>query len=113
MPKAGSSHYEEHLTRSLNLRVQREAGNGECSNGSSHNWLKKYRPKHAVCPHQEDYCDTCTSRKEQINAKQTTINRLRQAGATTPEEIQQLEEEVKALGQSLENHREEAQAGHQ
>lgn len=79
MPKAGIPHYEERLTRSLVgefHQVQRQAGGGECSNGSSHNWLKKHRPKHAVCPHQEDYCDTCAGRKEQIHAKQTTDNRL-------------------------------------
>ena len=52
------------------------------------------RPKHAICPHKQDYCDTCAG---EISAKQTTINRLRQAAATEPEKLKQLEEEVKLL----------------
>ena len=39
-----------------------------------------------------------------IEAKQTTINRLRQAAASEPEELKRLEDEVR---QSLEKHREE------
>ena len=59
-PKPSVPHYTERLARSVVgefNRVQRERGRGECSNGSSHNWLKSERPKVAICPHQEDYCD--------------------------------------------------------
>ena len=34
-------------------RAKREAGKKECSNGTSHNWVKAYRPKVAICPHKE------------------------------------------------------------
>ena len=48
MPKKGIPRYEEQLKRSvvgeLN-RIQCEAGLCECSNGSSHNWLKKIPPQ--------------------------------------------------------------------
>ena len=63
-PKPTDSNYQERVKRSVVgefNRVQRELGKGECSNGSSHNWLKSYRPKVAICPHQ-DYCDTCAKR---------------------------------------------------
>ena len=56
-PKQTVAHYEECVARSLVgefNRVQREFGKGECSNGSSHNWLKTFRPKVSICPHQED-----------------------------------------------------------
>ena len=86
-------------------RVQRERGKGECSNGSSHNWLKSDRPKVAVCPHQEDYCDTCSKNKVAIHAKQTTINRLLQSASASPTEIKKLEEEMKSLKQSQEIHK--------
>ena len=78
-PKPSVSQYEERLARSVVgefNRVQRERGRGECSNGSSHNWLKAERPKVAICPHQEDYCDTCSKYKVEIHAEQTTTNRL-------------------------------------
>ena len=74
---------------------------GTCSNGSAHNWLKKNRPKVSVCPKQ-DYCDTCSQRKEQIRAKQTTINQLLAASA----------DDKRSLEQSLERHRKEAEESH-
>lgn len=115
-PKPGCPNYEGRLTRSVVgefNRARRDAGKTECSNGSSHNWLRKYRPKHAICPHKEDYCDVCASRKEAIHAKQTALNRLKQAAASEPDELRKLEDELKAIRQSLEMHRQEAQAGHE
>ncbi len=47
-------------------RAQTEAGRGTCSNGSSHNWLKAQWLKVAVCPHQEDYCDTHARTKRKL-----------------------------------------------
>ena len=41
-------------------QAQREQGKPEVKSGSTvHNWLKKHRPKHVLCPHMTDYCDTC------------------------------------------------------
>ena len=114
-PVPGSPHYDERASRSLVgefNRAQRDSGHSECSNGSSHNWLKRFRPKHAICPHQLDYCDTCSRMKQEINAKQTTINRLRQTAASETEELIKLDDELKSLRQSLEDHRDEARAGH-
>ena len=56
-PKPESPNYEQCLRSSVVgefNRSQREAGKQGCSNGSSANWLKLERPKHAICPHQED-----------------------------------------------------------
>ena len=115
------SHYEERLARSVVgefNRVQHERGRGECSNGSSHNWLKAERPKVpkvpkvAICPHQEDYCDTCSKNKVEIHAKQTTINRLLQSANASPEDVKKLEDEMTLLKQNQENHRDEAQKSH-
>ena len=114
-PKPSVSHYEERLARSVLgefNRVQRELGRKECSNGSIHNWLKADRPKVSICPHQEDYCDTCSKNKALIHAKQTTINRLLQSANASPQEIQKLEDEMKCLKQNQENHRDEEQRSH-
>lgn len=112
-PKTGTSHYEERLKRSVVgefNRVQQEMGKSGCSNGSSHNWLKLHRPKVAICPHQEDYCDTCARRKAEINA--TTINRMLQSGVADPAEVKRIDDEMQALRQSLEVHRQEAEGAH-
>ena len=114
-PKPSISHYLERLARSVIgefNRVQRERGRGECSNGSSHNWLKTERPKVAICPHQEDYCDTCSKNKVAIHTKQTTINRLLQSANASPDQVKKMEDEIKLLKQSQENHRDEAQKSH-
>ena len=110
------SHYQERVSRSVVgefNRIQHENGLGECSNGSSHNWLKKYRPKVAICPHREDYCDTCSKHNVEVHAKQTTINRLRQASNSEPDEIKKLEDELATLKEAHENHRQKAQKAHQ
>ena len=114
-PKPGTSHYEERIKRSVVgefNRAETEARKGTCSNGTSHNWLKKYRPKVSVSPHQEDYCDTYSKRKEQIRAKQTAIDRLLAAAATDPGEISRLEDEKTSFKQALERHRHEAEKVH-
>ena len=70
MPKDDTPNFAERVARSLVgefNQAQEEAGRGKCSNGSSH---KKHRPKHAICPHKQDYCDTCAGRNEEIPAKQ-------------------------------------------
>ena len=106
-PTPNSPHFQEHLSRSVIgefNRAQRECGTGECSNGSCHNWLKRYRPKHAICPHKEDYCDTCAQKNAEVRAKQTTLNRLQQAASSLPEKLKQLEDEIMAIRQSLKNH---------
>ncbi len=115
-PKPGCSHYQERrLKRSVVgefNRTQREAGRDTCSNGSSHNWLKKYRPKLSICPHQEDYCDTCSKLKEEIRAKQTIINRLLATASADPNEISLLENDKISLNQALEDHRHKAAEAH-
>ena len=114
-PKSTVSHYEERVKRSVVgefNRVQRELGKEEISNGSSHNWLKTYQPKVAICPHQEEYCDSCTKSETEIHAKQTTINRLLQSGQALPQNAKKLEDELKCIKQQNENHRAEANQSH-
>ncbi len=115
-PKRTVTNYEERSLRSVVgefNRTQRERDRGECSNGSSHNWLKKFRPKLAICPHVEDYCDTCAKTKEEINGRQTKINRWLQSSNADPNDVMRVEDEIKSLKQALENHRQKAQKSHQ
>ena len=111
----GVTHYEERLSRSVVgefNRLELESNQGVCSNGSSHNWLKTDRPRVSICPHQEDYCNTCSHKKYEIHAKQTTIYRLLQSSNGNPDEVKQLEVEMAAVKQVLEDHRQEAQISH-
>ena len=74
--------------------------------------MKKHHPKLGICPHQEDYCDTCAKSKEAIRGRQTTINRLKAAATTEPCDIKRIEDEMTALKQSLERHRQESEGAH-
>ena len=70
---------------------------------------KTYRPNLTICPHKLDYCDLCTKLKEEIRAKQTTLNRIRQSGSATEEEQAKLLEEIAQLNKNLDAHKEHAQ----
>ena len=114
-PKVGIANYKGRLRKSvvgeLN-RAQRESGKGVGSNVSSHNLLKTNRPKLAIFPHQEDYCDTCSKSKAEIRAKQTTLNHLHQSASAEAEEVKRVEDEITALNQNLKRHRQVAEASH-
>lgn len=115
MPKKNVANYEEKLRRSVVgefNQCQREAGKGVCSNGSASNWLRKHRPKVSICPHKLDYCDACARLKERMRASQTTLNRLKQTGSSTPEELQSLESQIQMTQQELEEHKQEAAKSH-
>ena len=78
-PKKDVSNFQDRCKRSVVhefTRAQEERGKSGISNGTASNWLKKYRPKVAICPHKLDYCDTCAKKNEEIHAKQTTISAL-------------------------------------
>ena len=95
-PKRDVHNNSERLTRSVVgefNRVQEERGRGKCSNGSASNWLKKHRPKVAICPHKQDYCDSCAKFDNQVHAKRTTLNRIRQSGSADRDEQQQIEKD--------------------
>lgn len=71
--------------------------------------LRPTGPKFVICPHQEDYCSRS---KEEIRAKQMTINRLCQSTSAEPSESKQLEDDILALNQEFERHRQVANESH-
>ena len=116
MPKKNVSNYETRMQRSvvgIFNKVQREMGKEGCSNGSAHNWLHKHRPKVAICPAKQDYCDFCAKHNTEIHVKQTTLSRIRQTGSASVEECQGIEAEIKTLQESLEEHRTKAKCSHE
>ena len=107
-PKKNVANYDVRLQRSVVgecNRAQRVLGKEGCSNGSVHNWLHKHRPKVAICPPKQDYCDTCAKYNTDIHAQRTTLNQIRQSGTASVMEQQRIETEIKALEELLEDHR--------
>ena len=94
-------------------KAQSEEGKSGCSNGSASDWLHTHRPKVAICPHKQDYCDTCSKLNAQVHSKRTTLNRIRQSGSASVEDQQDLEAEIKELACQHETHCKEAQLSHE
>ena len=115
-PKQGVCNYSERAQRSVVAefnRAQRMAGKEGCSNASASNWLHKQRPKVAICPHKQDYCDFCAKNNASIHAKRTTLNRIRQSGSASTEDQKKLEDDIAALERELEEHRTKARLSHE
>ena len=115
-PKKDVHSYDECLQRSVVgefNKAQRGMGKGTCSNGSACNWLQKHCPKVAICPHKQDYCDTCANHNTDIHTQQTTLNRIRQSGSASVEDQLNIEAEIKHLEDSLEKHRTKAKLSHE
>ena len=93
--------------------IQQENGKQTCSNGFASNWLKKYAPKVAICPHKLNYCDTCAQFAEEIQAKQTTLNRLQHTGSSDDEELKHLKDSIERLQSDLEAHKLMAKNSHE
>ena len=107
-PKRTVACYEEKVNNSLVCefnRSQREAGQATISSQTALNWLKAEQPKTAIYPHQSDYCDFCSKVKNEIQAFQQRINRVRQGGSISVEDIQQLEKKKEDLERNLQEHR--------
>ena len=67
----------------------------------------------AICPHKQDYCDTCAQSNTDIHTQQTTLNRIRQSGSASVEDQLSIEAEIKCLEDSLEEHRTRARLSHE
>jgi len=90
-------------------RSQLELDKGTCSERSAFRWLKEDRPKHAVCPHQTDYCDRCKELKEEINRQKTILQRLRHSGDCSDVRLREHEALMKQAETVLAEHKQEAQ----
>ena len=108
-PKKDVHNYDSrlanYLVREFN-RIKLEDGSSTISNYSACTWLKSEQPKHAICPHNADYCDFCAKTKASMQEKQTTINRKLQSGDVDAAEIQQLESEKESLETKLQEYKE-------
>jgi hypothetical protein len=115
-PKAGVTNYEQRFQQSIVgvfNQVQGERQRDTISNYSASTWLKAERPKYSIYPHKLDYCDFCAKKKELIQAKQTTLNRIRQTGSAGERQQLDLEAKISMLNDDLKTHREHARKSHE
>lgn len=111
-PKNGEPNYGEKERSSLLSefnRAQREQGKPEVKSGSTvRDWLKNHRPKHALCPHMTDYCDTCKELGVQLKSLKATRKRLVESGNAQSSEIQEIETKVMNTEAHKKMHKEDA-----
>jgi hypothetical protein len=111
-PKRSERNVDEKRIHSLLCefnRAQCEAGKEGCSERSAFRWLKQHRPKHAICPHVTDYCDTCKELVEEMNRQRTILQRLRHSGDSSNETLREHEELQKTAESELKEHKKLAQ----
>lgn len=82
-------------------RVQRELGKKEISNGSSHNWLKTFRPEFLLI-----------KRTTVMAVQKVKLKFMLQSAQASPQDVKKLEDELKCIKQQNENHRAEANQSH-
>ena len=111
-PKNEESNYSEKEKSSLMSefnRAQREQGKPEVKSGSTvRSWLKKHRPKHALCPHMTDYCDTCKELNVKLKSLKATKRRLVESGSAQLNEIHQIETNIAKIETQKQAHKEDA-----
>ena len=111
-PKKSERNVDEKRKHSLLCefnRAQCEAGKEVCSERSAFRWLKQHRPKHGICPHLTDYCDTCKELVEEMNRQRTILQQLRHSGDSSIETLQKHEELQKKAESELSDHKKVAQ----
>lgn len=100
---------EEWKRRSLVYEFNRTLNVGESiSNGTAKNWLKQYRPKHAICPLRTDYCAMCAECQEQKKRAEVIIKRLLENGNGNEERIREYQTLADSYWLLLEEHKMEA-----
>ena len=110
-PKTEIRNYGERCKTSLTCvfnQLQQESGLPMASSSSISTWLKQLRPRLALYPHKNDYCDTCAGMKNDISAREMSMKRLTQSGSAGEESLLQLESEIASLRESLDEHKKHA-----
>lgn len=100
---------EEWKRRSLVYEFNRTLDVGESiSNGTAKNWLKQYRPKHAICPLRTDFCSMCAECQEQKKRAEAIVKRLHENGNSSEEQIREYQTLADSYWLLLEEHKMEA-----
>ena len=110
-PREGKKNFDEKSRSSLVAefnRAQVELSKGTCRATAATEWLKNHRPKVALHPSMTDYCDTCKHLKEEVSRVQAIMNRLRQSGNASEDELKAYEESKQHLEEERSEHKEVA-----
>ena len=73
--------------------------------------LQKLFPHVGICPHKEDYCDTCCSNEIQLKRSTYILHKIKESGNAKEEEVRQLEEQVVAVNHDKSQHLTDAKQG--
>ena len=87
-----------------------EAGKMTCSAFAVRKWLKTFRPKVALHPHESDNCDTCKLIKEETSRQAAILKRLMQVGSAEEQKIREVEANIEVSEERLCSHKEDASA---
>ena len=85
-------------------RAQEETGGKTMAASTFRKHLEKNFPRVSICPHKEDFCDTCKALD--IDMKRTTfiIRKIKESGNTSEDQLRLREEELKSLRKQHQDH---------
>jgi len=92
-------------------KAQRAAGkdNGTISATTLTRWLARFFPRHALCPHKSDYCDTCAEYAVQLQSAIKTLQRYRAGGTNNPAAAAEVEDTIQRLKDARAEHLQDAE----
>lgn len=99
---------EEWKRRSLVYEFNRTLDGESISNGTAKNWLKKFRPKHAISPLRTDYCPMCAECQEQKKRAEAIFKRLQENGNSNEEQMREYQILAESYWLLLAEHKMEA-----
>ena len=94
-------------------RAQSAIGDQTMGASTFRRHLQKLFPRMGICPHKEDYCDTCRSNEIQLKRSTYILHKIKESGNAKEEEVRQLEEQVAAVNRDKSQHLTDAKQARQ
>ena len=110
-PSTSEKDYEKKMHTSVVgefNRAQREMGGNKMGASTFRRHLKEHFPRVGLCPHKQDYCDTCKVLETDLSRCRFIIRKITGSGNSSKETLLPHETELATLTKTQQNHLSEA-----
>ena len=110
-PSTSEKDYEKKMHTSVVgefNRAQREMGGNKMGASTFRRHLKEHFPRVGLCPHKQDYCDTCKVLETDLSRCRFIIRKITGSGNSSKETLLPHETELATLTKTRQNHLSEA-----
>ena len=106
-PSKSETDYDTKMHKSVVAqfnRAQREMSGNTMGASTFRRLLKKHFPRVSICPHKEDYCDTCKALMVDSSRCMFVIKKMRESGNSSEESLRPHEAELAELKKRQKDH---------